>query len=665
MRLLRRYQSQLFWKYLAVLVALVGLTLLLSGLVQILASYRENQQMLIRLQQEKAVTAATRIEQFIREVERQVTAAAQAPPAIGPRSPEQRRSDYLRLLRQAPAVTEVSYIDAEGREQDRVSRLAMNVARGGASFADDPRFLVPRSGKVYFSPVYFRNESEPYLTLAVPESGPNAGVTAAEVNLRFIWDVVSRIQIGAAGRAYVADANAQLIAHPDISLVLQKTNLSSLPQVAAATSGATDQTGSQATASGRDLRGRQVLSAYETIDSPRWTVFAEQPLEEAFAPLYAWIGRTAFLLLVGLVLAALASLFLARRMVTPVRALQVGAARIGAGALDQRIEIKTGDELQALAEQFNAMTAQLRDSYATLEQRVEERTRELAEATRQLEAADRHKSEFLANMSHELRTPLNAIIGFSEVLLERMFGELNEKQEEYLQDILSSGQHLLALINDILDLSKVEAGQMELEPSEFSLRDVLESGLTMVRERASRHGISLSLEIQPGLDSIEADERKVKQVVFNLLSNAVKFTPDGGQVRLMARPLGDGDWAEVSVQDTGIGIAPEDQERIFEEFRQVGQSAVRTQEGTGLGLALARRFVELHGGRMWVESTVGAGSTFAFSLPVRAGAAGRTVDRDGLALGGARLDQPEVPAVERLAAGGERVESAVGAEQAG
>jgi signal transduction histidine kinase len=266
-------------------------------------------------------------------------------------------------------------------------------------------------------------------------------------------------------------------------------------------------------------------------------------------------------------------------------------------------------ETVALVERFAAQSA-LAIQNARLFREIEAKSREL-------EVASRHKSEFLAAMSHELRTPLNAVIGFSEVLLEQMFGDVNEKQEDYLQDILASGRHLLSLINDILDLSKVEAGRMELEPGRFSLAEAVENSLTMLRERASRHGIDLNLEIDPAvkaLPEIEADERKVKQVLFNLLTNAVKFTPDGGSVRVAAL-LKEGEIA-VSVTDTGIGIAPEDQERIFEAFQQAGHSAGRAKEGTGLGLPLARQFVELHGGRMWVESQVGKGSTFSFSLPL-------------------------------------------------
>jgi signal transduction histidine kinase len=240
--------------------------------------------------------------------------------------------------------------------------------------------------------------------------------------------------------------------------------------------------------------------------------------------------------------------------------------------------------------------------------------REIEVKSRELETASRHKSEFLANMSHELRTPLNAIIGFSEVLSERMFGEINDKQAEYLADILESGRHLLSLINDILDLSKIEAGRMELEPSEFDLPTTIETALILVRERAQRHGIVLEHTVDERLGTIRGDERKVKQVLLNLLSNALKFTPEAGRIDVRAAVRDS--TVEISVTDTGVGIALEDQETVFEEFRQVGVAAKKV-EGTGLGLAISKKLIELHGGRIWVESTVGSGSTFAFTLPLR------------------------------------------------
>ena len=247
---------------------------------------------------------------------------------------------------------------------------------------------------------------------------------------------------------------------------------------------------------------------------------------------------------------------------------------------------------------------------------LEASNQEIAEKSRQIEVASQHKSEFLANMSHELRTPLNAIIGFSEVLSDRMFGELNEKQDEYLKDIYSSGTHLLSLINDILDLSKIEAGRMELELTDFHLPTALDNALTLVRERAGRRGIALHINVADQLGEVRADERKIRQVVLNLLSNAIKFTPEGGRIDVGVVPR-DG-FVEVSVSDTGVGIAPGDQDAIFEEFRQVG-TAEKKAEGTGLGLTLCRKFIELHGGQIWVKSQVGTGSTFTFTIPAHRG----------------------------------------------
>jgi len=283
-------------------------------------------------------------------------------------------------------------------------------------------------------------------------------------------------------------------------------------------------------------------------------------------------------------------------LVGPVQQMDARLREIAGGDFSRRVDVSNRDELGALAANLNRMSEELGRLY------------------RQLEDASRHKSEFLANMSHELRTPLNAIIGFSEVLHERMFGELNPKQAEYVQDIHASGQHLLALINEILDLSKVEAGRMELELAPLDLRATLEGALTLIRERATRHGIALELAVDDRVGELVADERKVRQVVLNLLANAVKFTPDGGRITVTAVPA-DG-VVEIAVADTGVGIAPEDQAAVFEEFRQVGAGQSR-REGTGLGLTLAKKLVELHGGRIWVKSQVGEGSTFTLTIPLR------------------------------------------------
>jgi signal transduction histidine kinase len=307
--------------------------------------------------------------------------------------------------------------------------------------------------------------------------------------------------------------------------------------------------------------------------------------------LFIGVGAISVILALGL------GLVLSWSLIGPIQRTEARLAEIAAGDFSGRLDVPNRDELGSLGANVNRMNDELRRVYG------------------ELERASRHKSEFLANMSHELRTPLNAIIGFSQVLRQRLFGEINDKQEEYLDDIVSSGQHLLSLINDVLDLSKVEAGQVELEVSAFSLRDALERGVVMVRERASNNGVELSLELASDVDSVRGDERRLLQVVFNLLSNAVKFTPAGGSVAASTARV-DGE-VQVAVTDTGPGIAVEDQARIFEEFQQTSVG-ISQREGTGLGLALSRRLVELHGGRIWVESTPGHGSRFVFTLPTEA-----------------------------------------------
>jgi len=311
-------------------------------------------------------------------------------------------------------------------------------------------------------------------------------------------------------------------------------------------------------------------------------------------------SRNAFIVVsaASVVLALALGLVLSWALISPIQRTETRLAEIASGDFSGRLDVPNRDELGTLAVNVNRMNEELRRLYG------------------ELETISRHKSEFLANMSHELRTPLNAIIGFSEVLREQMFGELNERQLEYLDDVLLAARHLLSLINDVLDLSKIEAGRMELDLSEVSLPATLETGLTMQEERAKEARVTLGLAVDPAEIIVQADERKLRQILFNLLSNAVTFTPPGGRVDVSAR-LVDG-LVEVAVADTGSGIAPEDQDLIFEEFLQAhGNGDGARPEGTGLGLPLARRFIELHGGRLWVESVRGTGSTFRFTLPVR------------------------------------------------
>ena len=551
--------SGLFWKYFIPILALVCGALAASGTIGLYFSYQENRQALLALQRITATAEAGRIREFIRQIEQQLMFAA-LPQLAGDEAIGERRVEFFKLMRLVPSVTAVSSIDARGRESLMISRLEMNMIGSGRDRSQEPAFVSAKPGTTWFSPVFFHKDSEPYMTIAVRSAGDRPVLTVADVNLKFIWDVVSSARVGSRGRAYVVDAQGRLVAHPDIGLVLRKTDLSNLVHVRDARD-----PGAPATAESVDATGDRILTAHAPIAPLGWTLFIEQPVADVYATLDASILRTLALLLGGLVVSALLGAWLAR-------------------------------------------------SFAVLEKQLEARTAELQDKSRLVEEANRHKSEFLANMSHELRTPLNAIIGFSEVLLARLFGGLNPKQEEYLKDICTSGEHLLSLINDILDLSKIEAGHMELDLSSFDLPQTLAGTLTLVRERAQSHEIALSLEVDAGISTIQADERKVRQMVLNLLSNAVKFTPAGGRVDVRARLEKDG--IEVSVRDSGVGIAPEDQALVFEEFRQVVHEG-RSHEGTGLGLALTRRFAELHGGAVRLESQPGKGSTFTLTLPVR------------------------------------------------
>jgi signal transduction histidine kinase len=586
--------------------AIVTAAIASVGLTELYFSYQDNKRTIARAEQARASAEAVYIGQWIQDI-------ADALDRVT--SGSHTRLAFQQLLDREDAVANLTYLDSRGREQDFVSEVELDRWHSGRVRLQR-EFAGAHRHNPYYGPVDFDRDSQPHVRIAAPQQ-EGGGVVVADVNLQPISGYIANFQTGSQ-YAYAVDDRGDVFAHPDLNLVLGHKSFAALPQVRAALRASPVAT--DTTMVGRDLDGTQVLSAYQPVRPIGWRVFVEEPLSAAYAPLKAALWRAALLLVGFLALAIVTSVLLARRLVRPIEMIQAAAAKIGSGALDERIEISSRDELGALAEEFNQMAARLQESYTALERKVQERTRDLAEAlaqlddkSRQLEAASRHKSEFLANMSHELRTPLNAILGFSQVLRQKLFGELNAKQEEYLEDILSSGNHLLSLINDVLDLSKVEAGQIELQSAQFSLREALERGVVMIREYATKNGIQLGLQLDPQVELVTADERRIRQVIFNLLSNAVKFTPTGGRIDVASARV-DGH-VEISVTDTGPGIAPEDQERIFEEFQQT-DAGIRQREGTGLGLALSRRLVELHGGRIWVESEAGKGSRFIFSLPM-------------------------------------------------
>jgi len=592
----RERRGRLFRKYAVLVVSVVCVALLADSLFGIWFSYQDHKAALTRIQREQAALAAARIGQFIKEIEGQLawTTHWQASGA----TLDERRLDALRLLRQVPAITELVWIDPAGHEQLRVSRVAMDAVARGSDLSHEPAFVEAVANNVYYGPVYFHRGSEPYLSLALAGTRGDAGVSVAEVNLIYVWDLVSQIKVGQEGKAYVVDATGRLIAHPDISLVLRNTDFSHLAQVKAARAG-----GPQAAVEpvAQDTDGRPVLTAYASIAPLGWLVFVELPRGEAYAPVLASILATAFVLLGGLVLAVLASLVLARKMVTPIRALQTGAARIGRGALDHRIDIKTGDELEALGDQFNSMAAQLQDSYATLESRVEERTH-------QLQLANLAKSRFLAAASHDLRQPLHAL----NLFVTQLRSEKDQAEKDRVVERIDAAVAAMNdLFNALLDISKLDAGVLAPTISEFPIDQLLKRIETTFAATAREKG--LRFRVVPNAAWIRSDFILLERILLNLVSNAVRYTVDGGVVVGCRRRAGG---VRIEVWDSGIGI-PEDQQRnIFGEFYQLAPAEQDRRSGLGLGLAIVDRLCRLLGHAVELTSRVGRGSRFAVSVPL-------------------------------------------------
>jgi len=603
--------------YFVISVVLISGGLITSGVVELYFRYQESWEHLARLQHEITSGAAFKIERFIQEIEQTMRATTKSREITEKGLSPEYHFELRRLLVISRAITEAVAIDSEGVARVAVSRFATVVPREEGDPAASPSFQQARQGKSYFGPVYFFRGSEPYMTIAVPIerfAGKVIGVLEAKVNLKYVWEVVSGLKVGKAGYAYAVARNSDLIAHPDISLVLQRRNMAHLDQVRAAFR---PQPGGQKPAGivGQNLHRKEVFSSWSLIPGLDWAVFVEQPVEEIYGPLYASLLRTSGLLLLGLGMALLAALFVARRVVRPLETLRKGVERIGGGDMSLRLEVKTGDEIEVLAEEFNRMTENLRHAYTGLEQKVAERTQELAVANERLKELDRLKSEFVSNVSHELRTPLTAIKGSVDLLLREVPGPVNEKQSHYLGRVRSNTQHLAGLINDLLDLSKIEAGKAELKATRVSLGGLVHEVVETLRPIAAEKPIAL--EATPSEPSILvwADRDKVTQVLMNLIGNAIKFTPAQGTITVATTRNGT-DWVEVSVKDTGPGIPPEEKEKIFEKFYQAAEVGRPKPKGTGLGLAISRALVELHGGRIWVESEPNRGSTFSFTLPV-------------------------------------------------
>jgi signal transduction histidine kinase len=425
-------RSRLFFKYTLLFVTVVVLALVANGGFEVLFSYQEHKSSLISIQQQQAVAAADKIEEFITQIESQVGWTTQLPWTDG--TLDQRRFDALRLLRQVPAITELAQIDAASHEQLKVSRLT-DVVGSGIEYSHKPEFTQAVAHEVYYGPVYFHRESEPYMTLSLAGTRRDTGVSIAQVNLKLIWDVVSKIKVGAHGRAYVVDSTGRLIAHPDINLVLRNTDMSRLAQVRGARAGSA----TEAVQEADDIGGHKVLTAYAPVNPPGWFVFVETPIEEAYAPLYQSLKRMGYVLLGALALAFIAGMFLAGRMAVPIQALRAGAARIGSGDLGQRITIKSGDEVEALANQFNDMAGKLQESYADLEKKVEQRTHELSESLEQ-QTAISGILRVISNSPDDVQPVLNSVAEHAARICEAQYTEIFIVDGDVLRIVAGFGE---------------------------------------------------------------------------------------------------------------------------------------------------------------------------------------------------------------------------------
>jgi signal transduction histidine kinase/ActR/RegA family two-component response regulator len=586
--------GRLFRKYAAIFVGAVCLALVINGAFEMWFSYQEQRALLVQIQLGQAESAASKISQFVDEIETQMAWVTPLPwNAI---TFEEWRFDVVRMLRQAPAVTEVAQLDAAGREKFRISRHAIDVIESHVDYSRDPVFVQAMANKVYYGPVYLVEGSEPHMTIAVAGTGHDHGVIVGQVNLKFIWDVVSQIKSGTRGHAYVVDASGRLIADPDISLVLRNIDMSRLPQVRAA----------RALQAGLDepfavdRQGKPVLSAHATVTPLNWLVFVELPIDEAYVPLYNSIGRSAVMLLVALALALFAGLLFARRMVVPIRALQEGAMRIGRGNLTQLIAIKTNDELEALGDEFNKMAARLQESYATLEHKVEERTR-------QLELANLAKSRFLAAASHDLRQPLHALGLFVAQLHGRMRANERRRIVTRIDAALSA---MNELFNALLDISKLDAGVLSPSITEFPVAKLLDRIDTTFTGAAREKG--LSLRVISSSAWVRSDFILLERIVFNLVSNAVRYSSSGGVlVGCRRRDVN----LRIEVWDTGPGVPQDQQQNIFGEFYRLDAPGGDGRSGLGLGLAIVDRLCRLLNHSVRLTSILGKGSCFSITVP--------------------------------------------------
>jgi signal transduction histidine kinase len=609
-------RGRLLRHYFLISALLIAGGMIASGLLEIYFRYQESMEQLAFQQREAANVAALKIQTFIHDIETAMKAATKYQNATREEVAADYEFELKKLFYLAPAITEAAVIAVDGNARAHISRSRAVTADAKGNFSGSAAFQRASQGQSYFGPVYFVRESEPYITVALPlerYAGRVVGVLQAEVNLKYVWEVISAIKQGRAGYAYVVTRAGDLISHPDMSVVLQHRSVRRLNQVKAAFQPGVGVSRAKAVVAD-NLSGEEVFSSYAVIPMLDWAVIVEQPVGEAYEPLYGSMFRTSSLLLVGLVVALLASLFVARRVLGPLELLRKGTERIGGGDLGFRLNIKTGDEIEVLADEFNKMTEHLSEAYTGLEHKVAERTKALIIVNEKLEAANKLKSQFLANVNHELRTPVSAIIGYGRLILRETEGKIPELQKENLQDLLNNAERLLVQIDSLLDFAKIEAGKIEVHVEPLKIQEVVYGAISIIEPTLDKNVVRLICDIPSDIATIYTDGEKLRQIILNLVGNAAKFT-DCGEIKISAcHENGD---LKLVFADTGIGIDRADINRIFEEFDRGRLSSDGAYRGTGLGLAIVKRLVEVLGGSVIAESEVGKGSTFTVTLPVK------------------------------------------------
>lgn len=640
--------SGLARRFARALVGLVAIALLANGAVNMWLSYKEATTSAVRVQREKALAAAERVAQFVGEIENQMGWTTRAEWArIGV---EQRRYDLIRLLRQTPAISDVLFIDGDGREQLRLSRLEPDVVGGGADLSADPRFTQAIADRVWYGPVYFQRGSEPYMTLSIAHAGRKPGVTSVNVNLKLIWDAITAIRVGVEGYAYVTDSAGRLVAHPDMSLVLRATDLSHLPQVARAVQnahGAGDGVTPE-TVVGPD--GRSVLSANASIPRLGWLVFVELPRREVLAPVLATLSQTLVLLSASVLLALLLGGWLARRMVVPIRQLQAGAQRLGEGDLAQRIPIASTDEIGALAQRFNVMAERVQEAQEMLETKVADRTHALARSLEDLRAAqDRliqteklaSLGQLTAGIAHEIKNPLNFVNNFADLSVELLqeledalsavgpslqpklreeVAEVAVMLRDNLARIVQHGRRADSIVKNMLAHSREGGGERNM----VDLNAFVEEALNLAYHgaRAEKPGFNIELQkaLDPAVGQVELYPHEFSRVLLNLFGNGfyaahrkgLDDAPGGFQPMLSVTTRALPNRVEIRVRDNGGGISDAVKARIFEPFFTTKPAG----EGTGLGLSLSHDIVvKQHGGSIDVVTKPSEFTEFVVTLP--------------------------------------------------